>query len=162
VRICHAITLFNVSTAGGLLPVALYFIPNGPAVPGRFANPDESDRSRDASGHPAFGHGIRHCLGAHLADWRSRSLLARFPALALAVPASGLRWGRASARGVPVLAPEPLHAAPPRRRGRVAVGFLAVRGSQPARGASLLKDFVVVKDFRRCSVGNPSQQQKFT
>jgi hypothetical protein len=25
-----------------------------------------------------------------------------------------------------------------------------------------MKEFVVVKDFRRCSVGNPSQQQKFT
>jgi hypothetical protein len=30
------------------------------------------------------------------------------------------------------------------------------------RAAFLLKDFIVVKDFRRCSVGNPSQQQKFT
>jgi hypothetical protein len=55
------------------------------------------------------------------------------------------------------------HAADPTRRAAGSRwAFLTVRGPGPARAAFLLKDFVVVKNFRRYSVGNPSQQQKFT
>jgi hypothetical protein len=38
----------------------------------------------------------------------------------------------------------------------------AFRAVRRPGAASFVKDFVVVKDFRRYSVGNPSQQQKFT
>jgi cytochrome P450 len=64
--------------------------------PSRFADPDRLDVGRDASGHLAFGHGIHYCLGAPLARLEGevafRALLTRFPSLALAVPASSLRW----------------------------------------------------------------------
>jgi cytochrome P450 len=64
--------------------------------PDRFAEPDRLDLGRDAGGHLAFGHGIHYCLGAPLARLEGEiafgALLARFPALSLAVPAAGLRW----------------------------------------------------------------------
>nr|WP_180217983.1 cytochrome P450 [Streptomyces albus] len=58
--------------------------------PGRFPDPDRLDLGRDATGHLAFGHGIHRCLGAPLARVEAevalRMVLARFPALRLAVP----------------------------------------------------------------------------
>jgi cytochrome P450 len=64
--------------------------------PDRFTDPGQLDLGRDASGHLAFGHGIHFCLGAPLARLEGEvafgSLLARFPLLSLAVPASSLRW----------------------------------------------------------------------
>lgn len=46
--------------------------------------------------HLAFGYGIHHCLGAHLARMELQvaigSLLSRFPQLRLAVPEPQLRW----------------------------------------------------------------------
>jgi cytochrome P450 len=64
--------------------------------PARFADPDRLDLDRNSSGHLAFGHGIHHCLGAPLARMEAEvalgALLARFPRLTLAVPASELRW----------------------------------------------------------------------
>ncbi len=64
--------------------------------PARFADPDRLDIGRDAGGHLAFGHGIHYCLGAPLARLEGEvafgALLARFPALSLAVPESSLRW----------------------------------------------------------------------
>jgi cytochrome P450 len=64
--------------------------------PDRFADPGRLDLGRDAGGHLAFGHGIHFCLGAPLARLEGEiafgSLLARFPSLSLAVPASELRW----------------------------------------------------------------------
>ena len=64
--------------------------------PSRFADPDRLDVGRDASGHLAFGHGIHYCLGAPLARLEGEvafdALLSRFPAVALAVPESSLRW----------------------------------------------------------------------
>ncbi|MBP2708478.1 cytochrome P450 [Microbispora sp. RL4-1S] len=59
--------------------------------PGRFEGADTLDVSRSAQGHLAFGHGIHQCLGQQLARVEMRigypALLARFPGLALAVPA---------------------------------------------------------------------------
>jgi cytochrome P450 len=64
--------------------------------PSRFPDADGLDLGRDASGHLAFGHGIHYCLGAPLARLEGEvafgALLARFPALSLAVPVSSLRW----------------------------------------------------------------------
>jgi cytochrome P450 len=88
------------------LPVGDVVIPAGEWVlavtssanrdPARFPDPDRLDVGRDASGHLAFGHGIHYCLGAPLARLEGEvaigSLLARFPGLSLAVPASQLRW----------------------------------------------------------------------
>jgi cytochrome P450 len=64
--------------------------------PARFPDPDRLDVGRDASGHVAFGHGIHYCVGAPLARLEGEiafgALLARFPALSLAVEPSRLRW----------------------------------------------------------------------
>ncbi|MFD7026883.1 cytochrome P450 [Streptomyces sp. NPDC059917] len=59
--------------------------------PERFADPHALDLAREDGGHLAFGHGIHLCLGAQLARIEMRvalgALIARFPALRLAVPA---------------------------------------------------------------------------
>ncbi len=59
--------------------------------PERFTDPHVLDVRRRAEGHLAFGHGMHLCLGAQLARVEMRvalpALLARFPALRLAVPA---------------------------------------------------------------------------
>ncbi|RLV10017.1 cytochrome P450 [Streptomyces griseocarneus] len=64
--------------------------------PARFPDPDRFDIRRDARGHVAFGHGIHYCLGAPLARLEARiairSLLARFPDLALDVHPGALAW----------------------------------------------------------------------
>ncbi|WP_129305325.1 cytochrome P450 [Streptomyces sp. L2] len=66
--------------------------------PARWPDPDELDLARSAAGHLGFGHGIHRCVGAPLAraeaDIALRKLLARFPALRLAVPAEQLTWRR--------------------------------------------------------------------
>jgi cytochrome P450 len=102
----HATERFTIED----LPIGDTVIPAGEWVtlvtssanrdPGRFADPDRLDLSRDASGHLAFGHGIHHCLGAPLARLEGEiaigSLLDRLPGLTLAVPPSELRWRRSS------------------------------------------------------------------
>lgn len=45
--------------------------------PDRFANPDRFDPLRTAGGHLAFGSGVTHCLGAHLARLEARIVLDR-------------------------------------------------------------------------------------
>jgi cytochrome P450 len=64
--------------------------------PGQFPAPDRLDLGRDASGHVAFGYGVHYCLGAPLARMEAEvalgALLARFPAMSLAVPPGELRW----------------------------------------------------------------------
>jgi cytochrome P450 len=59
--------------------------------PGRFCYPDLLDLRRQGSGDLAFGHGIHHCLGQHLARAELRlglqQLFRRFPRLGLSVPA---------------------------------------------------------------------------
>ncbi|MFC7304161.1 cytochrome P450 [Streptomyces monticola] len=63
--------------------------------PTAFPAPDELDVTRQASGHLAFGHGARYCIGAPLARIELRSafaqLLPRFPRMRLAVPVEELR-----------------------------------------------------------------------
>jgi cytochrome P450 len=63
----------------------------------RWEAADDLDLARGDRQHLAFGHGIHFCLGAPLArmeaDTAIRSLLARFPAMRLAVPRSELHWG---------------------------------------------------------------------
>jgi cytochrome P450 len=88
------------------VPIGDVVIPAGewvlPAIssanrdPAQFPDPDRLDLGRDTSGHVAFGHGIHHCLGAPLARMEAEvalgALLARFPRISLAIPASELRW----------------------------------------------------------------------
>ncbi|MFC4056766.1 cytochrome P450 [Planomonospora corallina] len=56
--------------------------------PALVSAPDTLDVGRSALGHVAFGHGVHHCLGAHLARMEMRiafpALLRRFPGLRLA------------------------------------------------------------------------------
>ncbi|MEV4137311.1 cytochrome P450 [Dactylosporangium sp. NPDC049742] len=64
--------------------------------PDRFPDPAAVDLDRPDNQHLAFGHGIHYCLGAPLARLEAqiafRDLLAAFPAMRLAVPASELIW----------------------------------------------------------------------
>ncbi len=59
-------------------------------------DPDRLDVRRPPVRHLAFGHGPHHCLGAPLARLEAevgfRRLVARFPALRLAVPRDELAW----------------------------------------------------------------------
>jgi nocardicin N-oxygenase len=61
-----------------------------------FPDPDRLVLDRPGNPHLAFGHGIHHCLGAHLARLELNeaigALVRRFPALRLAVPEEALRW----------------------------------------------------------------------
>ena len=62
----------------------------------RYPDPDRLDLHRDTSQHVAFGHGIHHCLGAPLARLEGevafRTLLDRFPDMALAAEPGQLTW----------------------------------------------------------------------
>jgi cytochrome P450 len=59
--------------------------------PAVFPRPDEIDFHRENNAHVAFGHGVHHCVGAPLARMELQvaigTLLSRYPALELAVPA---------------------------------------------------------------------------
>lgn len=61
-----------------------------------FANPDDLDLTRDASGHVAFGYGIHQCQGQPLARLEMQvlytTLFRRMPNVALAVPMSAIRF----------------------------------------------------------------------
>ena len=74
----------------------------------RFPDAAELRIDRDAGGHVAFGHGIHFCLGAPLARIEGEvalsALLARFPALELAVDPAELVYRRSTlVRGVAAL-----------------------------------------------------------
>ncbi|MEK6439702.1 cytochrome P450 family protein [Pseudonocardia sp. T1-2H] len=62
----------------------------------RYPEPDALDLHRDTGQHVAFGYGIHHCLGAPLARLEGeiafRTLLDRFPDLALAAEPETLAW----------------------------------------------------------------------
>jgi cytochrome P450 len=66
--------------------------------PAVFADPDRFVIAREKSPHVAFGTGIHVCLGAALARLEMaiavRTLLRRFPRIALAVPRAELEWRR--------------------------------------------------------------------
>ncbi|WP_255307918.1 cytochrome P450 [Streptomyces marincola] len=68
--------------------------------PARFTDPDRLDLDRPPAPHMTFGWGAHHCIGAPLALMELQlaigSLLARFPGLALAVPAADIRWNDGS------------------------------------------------------------------
>jgi cytochrome P450 len=96
-------TLDDVAIGGAVIPAGQWVLVATSSAnrdPERFPDPERLDVGRDASGHVAFGHGIHHCLGAPLARLEGEiaigSLLARFPSLSLAVPASQLRWRQSS------------------------------------------------------------------
>ncbi len=63
---------------------------------GRFIDAEQLDLTRADNPHLAFGNGIHYCFGAPLARLESeitiRTLLRRFPELALAVSPDELRW----------------------------------------------------------------------
>ncbi|MEV6956290.1 cytochrome P450 [Streptomyces sp. NPDC051183] len=71
---------------------------------------DELDFERPAPPpHMAFGYGMHHCLGSHLARLMLRTsigtLLARFPTLRLAIPAEEVRWNAQSIWRYPLTLP---------------------------------------------------------
>jgi cytochrome P450 len=77
--------------SGSLVFVSLLAANRDPA---RFTHPARFDPERTDQGHLAFGHGIHYCLGAPLARLETRvaisELVARFPAMRLAVPPRAL------------------------------------------------------------------------
>ncbi|MFJ9041853.1 cytochrome P450 [Streptomyces sp. NPDC102406] len=75
-----------------------------------YERPDELDFERSSPpAHLAFGHGMHHCLGSHLARLMLRTsigtLLARFPDLRLAVPVDEVRWNTQSIWRYPLALP---------------------------------------------------------
>jgi cytochrome P450 len=64
--------------------------------PAKFPDPDRFDIGRTPNEHLAFGGGVHHCLGAHLARMESQiaigTLVRRFPKLELAE--EKLEYGR--------------------------------------------------------------------
>lgn len=78
---------------GALVKIVLASANRDPEV---FDEPDTLDITRTGTRHLQFGHGIHNCLGAYLArmeiEIAIRSLLDRFPDLALAVPLEEIRW----------------------------------------------------------------------
>jgi cytochrome P450 len=78
--------------AGDLVLLETRSANHDPAV---FPSPDRFDIAREGPAHLSFGFGARYCLGAPLARMELQSvfsqLLARFPAIRLAVPLEQLR-----------------------------------------------------------------------
>jgi cytochrome P450 len=76
--------------------VVLVALASADRDPDHYPAADDLDLHRDAAGHLAFGFGLHHCLGAPLARLEGevafRTLLARFPDLALAVEPDRLSW----------------------------------------------------------------------
>jgi len=92
-------TTRDVTIGGTVIPAFTQVIISLAAAgrdPARYHNPDTLDTARPDTSHLAFGHGIHHCLGARLARLEAvtalTTLLARYPAMRLAVPRPALRW----------------------------------------------------------------------
>jgi cytochrome P450 len=92
-------TTESVDIGGVTIPpgeVVLVALASADRDPDHYPAADDLDLHRDAAGHVAFGFGLHHCLGAPLArlegDVAFRTLLARFPDLALAVEPDQLSW----------------------------------------------------------------------
>ena len=88
------IQLGGVVIPAGELVIPLYSTAN--RDPSVFTDPDRFDVTREAASHLAFGAGVHHCLGAHLARVELQEafcgLIGRLPGLRLAVPASDLEF----------------------------------------------------------------------
>ena len=71
---------------------AVFVGQGGNRDPEVFPEPDRIDFHRENNAHVAFGHGVHHCVGAPLARMELQvaisTLLSRYPALELAVPAA--------------------------------------------------------------------------
>ncbi|GAA3177560.1 MULTISPECIES: cytochrome P450 [Streptomyces] len=75
----------------------------------KFDHPDELDLDRNGPSHMTFGWGGHHCLGAPLAATELEvalcTLMRRFPALKLAVPAEEVQWNKNSIWRYPLALP---------------------------------------------------------
>jgi cytochrome P450 len=90
-----SVTAAPIEVGGVTIPAGEVVLPALLAAnrdPARFPEPDRLDITRPSNPHIAFGHGLHHCLGAPLARLEGRialgALLARFPGLRLADPAT--------------------------------------------------------------------------
>lgn len=83
----------DVELSGVTIPAgdAVFIGQAGNRDPDVFPDPDRIDFHRENTAHVAFGHGVHHCVGASLARMELQvaisTLLRRYPALELAVPA---------------------------------------------------------------------------
>ena len=86
--------------AGDLVLLDTRAANHDPAV---FPSPDRFDITREGPAHLSFGHCAHYCLGAPLARTELKAvfsqLLARFPAMRLAVPLEQLRMRSGSVTG---------------------------------------------------------------
>jgi cytochrome P450 len=89
----EAVTISGVEIPPG--EVVLVALAAANRDPAHYESADELDLHRDPA-HVAFGYGIHHCLGAPLARLEGeiafRTLLARFPDIALAADPAELTW----------------------------------------------------------------------
>jgi cytochrome P450 len=93
----------DVEFGGKLIPrdaIVIAVVAAANRDPERFENPDAFDIERPNNEHLAFGGGVHHCLGAHLARLEARiaigALVSRFDDL---VPVPGkMKWGRSAFR----------------------------------------------------------------
>ena len=96
-RILHAEAQFGDQTLPADTPVVA-LIAAAQRDPAAYTNPDTFDIGRDEAPVLAFGGGIHHCLGAHLARMEMQKsilgLVQRFPALELVNPDDKPVWGR--------------------------------------------------------------------
>jgi cytochrome P450 len=66
------------------------------ADPAHFADPETLDLRREGVRHAGYGGGMHLCLGMHLARVETEvaleRILARWPAMSLAIPADEVHW----------------------------------------------------------------------
>jgi cytochrome P450 len=93
------VTTEDVELGGVMIPAGEVVLPifrSANQDPSVFTEPERLDIDRGQAGHLTFGGGFHYCLGAQLArvelQEALRGLVTRLPGLALAVPASELRF----------------------------------------------------------------------